>query len=472
MNTAQAKKAPSLGRGTLDMTQGAILPLIVRFAIPLLLGNLFQQFYNMVDAWVIGQTGVDGAYAAVGNIGPIINIFIGFSSGFATGAGVLIAQSFGRGDSDKVSRSVHTASALTIVMSVVFTLLGVLLTPWICNVIFEKGTGSEITPYAVDYLTIYFLGTTFLMIYNMGSGILRAVGDSRHPFYFLVISAIVNIIGDLIFVFGLGMGVRGVAIATVIAQAVSALLTVRELLRAENAIRLFPKRIHLDLSILKDIIRLGLPAAIQVGLTSFANAFVQSYIAGADGNQTLNLAGFTTYSKVDQIIFLPLTSLGLAVTTFVGQNVGVGNYKRVRRGTFLAVSLSYAITVTLILILYIFAPGISRIFNANPEVISISVMLLRTITPFFVFSPLNQVLAGSLRGLGKSMAPMITMLSCFVGVRQIYLFVVSNFVSNSLLSIVLSYPVGWFTCAMATLPTCLFFLKREEKKHALTLQTQ
>ena len=451
---------------TVNMTEGAILPLIVRFAIPLLLGNLFQQLYNMVDAWVIGQTGMDAAYAAVGNVGPVTNILIGFFSGFATGAGVLISQSFGRGDHDTVRRCVHTATALTLILSVIFTVLGMCLTPWITSVIFEGSTGaSEITPYATDYLMIYFAGITGLLIYNMGSGILRAVGDSRHPLYFLIAAAAVNIVCDFIFVFGLNLGVRGVALATIFSQAASAILTVIQLLRVQSSIRLLPRRIKLELPILRQIVRLGLPAAIQVGLTAFANVFVQSYIAGADGNQTLNLAGFTTYSKVDQIIFLPLTSLGLAITTFVGQNVGVGNYKRAKKGTLQTVALTYGIVASLILLIWIFSPPISAIFNANEGVVSIAVMLLRTIIPFFLFCPLNQVLAGSLRGLGKSGAPMVCMLSCFVGVRQIYLFVMSKYISNSLMSIVLSYPVGWASCAVIILITYLLLEKREASCH-------
>ena len=233
----------------------------------------------------------------------------------------------------------------------------------------------------------------------------------------------------------------------------------------QSPIRLSPRRIRLELPILKEIIRLGLPAAIQVGLTSFANVFVQSYIAGADGNQTMNLAGLTTYSKVDQIIFLPLTSLGLAITTFVGQNVGVGDYKRAKKGTLQTVALTYGIVIALISIVWIFSPAISRIFNANDGVVDIAVMLLRTVTPFFLFCPLNQVLAGSLRGLGKSLAPMICMLSTFVGLRQVYLFVTSNFVSNSLMSIVLAYPVGWICCAIAILSTYILLSRREEERH-------
>lgn len=466
LSTAQLKKAPiQNSRHTMDMTQGAILPLIIRFAIPLLLGNLFQQLYNMVDAWVIGQTGIDAAYAAVGNVGPVTNILIGFFSGFATGAGVLISQNFGKGDHEKVSRSVHTAVAMTLILSAVFTVVGVLLAPWICNVIFDKNGSSNITPYAIEYLTIYFAGSTFLLIYNMGSGILRAVGDSKHPFYYLVYSALTNIVLDLVFVFGLKMGVAGVAIATVLAQAVAAFFTVFQLLRIDSSVKLLPKKIALDLPLVKEIVRLGLPAAIQVGLTAFANVFVQSYIAGADGNQTLNLSGFTTYSKVDPIIFLPMTTFGLAITTFVGQNVGVGNYKRARKGTFLTIGLTYATIAVLILIVWIFAPGVSRLFNSNPEVCDIAVMLLRTLGPCYLFCPLNQLLAGSLRGLGKSSVPMITMLTCFVGLRQVYLFITSNYISNSLLAVVLSYPFGWFTCAMMITPIYLYLQRKEEKKH-------
>ncbi len=467
-----AQKGAGQKKHTLDMTTGKILPLIVRFAIPLLLGNLFQQLYNMVDAWVIGQTGIDAAYAAVGSVSPVINILIGFFSGFATGTGVLISQNFGRGDSEMVRRSVHTATALTIILSILFTVLGVTLTPWITSVIFEGNGTSAVTPYAREYLTVYFAGIAGLLIYNMGSGILRAVGDSRHPFYYLIVAAVINIIGDLVLVFGFDMGVRGVAIATVVAQAVSAVLTVIQLLRIENEVRLYPKEIKLDLSVLKEIVILGLPAAIQVALTAFANVFVQSYIAGAAGDQTMNLGGFTTYSKVDHILFLPMTSLSLAITTFVGQNVGVGDYKRVRRGTLLTLALAFGLTAMLIALIWIFAPPVSAIFNPTEGVVEVAVTLLRIITPFFLFCPVNQILAGTLRGLGKSTIPMICMLSCFVGVRQLYLYIVTNYVSNSLIAIVISYPVGWFTCAISILTMYLIQQRKFPKASAQKIEIE
>lgn len=458
--TAVKNRSFSGGRKTMDMTTGAIMPLIIRFAIPLLLGNLFQQLYNMVDAWVIGQTGVNGAYAAVGSIGPIINILVGFYSGFATGAGVIIAQYFGKKDNNSVQKAVHTTVLGMLILCVAFTIVGVASTPAILRMML-KGEGNEVYVYAKQYLTIYFAGVSGLMIYNTGSGILRAIGDSRRPFYYLVAAAVTNIVLDLVFVFGLNMGVRGVALATIIAQFVSAALTLITLMRTDTAVKLDFHLLQIDRDMLRKIVMLGFPAALQMALTAFANVFVQGYIAGADGNQTYNLGGFTTYSKVDQFLFLPVQSLAHAITTFVGQNIGVGNRERAKRGTYYTIALSLGIVAVLILIIMLMAPALAVIFNPDVNVVEVAVRLLRFLTPFYLVCCINQIFAAALRGQGNSTVPMITMLSCFVGVRQIYLFVVSNYVSNNLIALVVSYPVGWISCALAITIFYLVIQKRQ-----------
>ena len=435
------------GGKTMDMTTGPIMPLIVRFAIPLLLGNLFQQLYNLVDAWVIGQTGLNGAYAAVGSVSPIINILIGFYSGFATGAGVVIAQHFGRKDDEGVQKAVHTTVCAMLILCAAFTLLGVVSSPVLLKMML-KDEGTEVYAYAKQYLTIFFLGVSGLMIYNTGAGILRAVGDSRRPFYYLVAAAIVNVALDFLFVFGLDMGVRGVALATVLAQLVSAGLTMLTLVRTDTAVRVDLRRLNIDGEMLRRIVSLGFPAALQMSITAFANVFVQGYIAGADGDQTYNLGGFTTYSKVDHFLLLPAQSLALSVTTFVGQNIGVGNRARARRGTYYTLALSFCIVAVLILTIVLCAPVLAALFNPDPSVVAVAVRLLRFLTPFYVVCCVNQTFAAALRGEGNSTAPMITMLSCFVGVRQVYLLLVSRFVSNDLIMLTVAYPVGWFSCAI------------------------
>lgn len=459
------KKRFSFGGGkTMDMTSGAIMPLIVRFAIPLLLGNLFQQLYNMVDTWVIGQTGVNGAYAAVGSVAPIINILIGFYSGFATGAGVIIAQYFGRKDNNSVQKAVHTTICGMLILCVAFTVLGVISSPLLLKMML-KDADSEVYTYAKQYLTIFFAGVSGLMIYNTGAGILRAIGDSRRPFYYLVVAAAINVGLDFLFVFGFNMGVRGVALATVIAQFASAALTLVTLVRTDTVVHLDFRQLKIDREMLGKIAVLGFPAALQMSITAFANVFVQGYIAGADGDQTYNLGGFTTYSKVDHFLFLPVQSLSLAVTTFVGQNIGVGNRERARRGTYYTIGLSLCIVALLILTIMLSAPVLAAIFNPDENVVAVAVRLLRFLTPFYLVCCLNQVFAAALRGEGNSTVPMITMLTCFVGVRQIYLFVVSRFISNDLIALTVSYPVGWISCALII--TTFYHVIQYKKSKAL-----
>jgi putative MATE family efflux protein len=306
------------------------------------------------------------------------------------------------------------------------------------------GEDGSVYPYAKTYLIIYFAGVIGLMVYNIGAGILRAVGDSRHPFYFLVVSAVTNIVLDVLFVFGFGMDVDGVALATVIAQCLSAVLTVITLLRNDTWVKLIPKQLRIDKKILRQIFSIGLPAAIQMALTAFSNVFVQSYIGGVDGiPQKVALSAWTSYSKIDQLLFLPAQSLGLAITTFVGQNLGNGDIKRAKRGTNIAYIMATVASIVAIIPIIFFADGIAPFFNSTPEIAENAAMLLRYITPFYLFCCINQVYAAALRGAGHTKIPMVIMLSAFVGFRQIYLFIVSNYVSNTLMWLGMAYPAGW-----------------------------
>lgn len=435
----------------LDMTRGSVWGNLIRFALPLLAGNLFQQLYNMVDTWVIGQTGQNGAYAAVGSVGPIINILIGFFSGLASGAGVVISQYYGAEEEDGVRRAVHTSLLMTLVMGLVFTVIGVLGTPAILDLMLHAGDENDaVFPFAKTYLTIYFSGMLGLMVYNMGAGILRAIGDSARPFYFLVVSALTNTLLDLLFVFRLNMGVAGVAYATVIAQTLSAALTVITLLRTKSCVRLIWRELKPDWQMLKKIVRIGIPAALQLALTAFSNVFVQSYIANVNADKTYCLGGWTSYTKIDQFIFLPIQSLALASTTFVGQNLGKNDIARAKKGTWAAYAMASITTVAVGIPLMIFAPQISAVFNADPNVVHYASLLIRCNTLFYLCSCINQVFSGALRGAGNSRAPMLIMLGTFVGFRQLYLFVMSNFISNELLPIAFSYPVGWIACSICT----------------------
>ena len=440
---AQAAAALRRSRRDVDMTQGSISKLLLQFSLPLLAGNLFQQLYNMVDTWVVGNYVSNVAYSAVGTMGPILNMLIGFFSGFASGAGVVISQYYGAKMMGKVRETVPTALILTFAMGLLLTAVGLLMVPTALRLIKMP---EEAVPDATTYLSILFSGIMGLMIYNMGAGILRAVGDSRRPFYFLVISACINIVLDLVFVIRFDMGVAGVAWATIIAQAVSAILVLTVLMGTESVVQVKLRWLRVNWSILKKIFTLGLPAAIQLAITAFSNIFVQSYINffGTDC-----MSGWTTYAKVDQLMFLPMQSIALASTTFVGQNLGKGNVERARAGVRTAVKMSLSITAVILIPLMVFAPQLTAFFNSKPEVIEYGTLLQRLLSPFYLLCCLNQVYSAALRGAGNTRAPMVMMLASFVLFRQTYLYIMANFIANQLIPIAMAYPAGWFVCSLA-----------------------
>lgn len=442
--------AISRKRGDVDMTEGSTLRHLINFAIPLLFGNLFQQLYNMVDTWVVGNYGQGEAFSAVGTVGPIINTLIGFFVGLSSGAGVVISQYYGARDEEKVSKAVHTAIIMTLILGVVFTAVGILMVPFMLELM---NTPETVKPQATEYLTVYFAGILGLMIYNIGSGILRAVGDSRRPFYFLVVSAVINTVLDLVFVLCFNMDVLGVALATIIAQAVSAILVIITLFRTKNCVRLSLKELKLSGAMLGKIVKIGLPAALQMMITSFSNVFVQSYINhfGEDF-----MSGWTAYSKIDQLLLLPMQSIALASTTFVGQNLGKDQVKRARGGVRCAILLAISSTLILMVPVMIFAPYFVMFFNPKAAVVNHGAMLLRLISPFYVLCCINQILAGALRGSGNTRAPMVILLFSFVFFRQGYLYVVANHISNTVTSIAMAYPAGWLV-ASATLFIYYYF---------------
>ena len=425
-----------------DMTEGSIFRHLITFALPLLLGNLFQQMYNMVDAWVVGNYVSNEAYSAVGSVGPIVNMLIGFFSGLASGAGVVISQNYGAGRHDKVRDAVHTAMTMTIILSVAFTALGLIIAPGMLRLM---RTPADVFPESRMYLTIYFSGMIGLLFYNMGAAILRAVGDSRRPFYYLVVAAVTNTVLDLVFVLVFDMGVEGVALATIIAQFLSAVFVVRALFRADSCIRVELKRLRIHWDVMSKIIRVGIPAALQMAVTAFSNVFIQSYVNyfGKDF-----MSGWTTFMKVDQILFLPMQSVSLSVTTFVGQNLGKDQPDRAKKGVNIALGMSVCATALISVPIIIFAPQVVRFFNAAPAVIEYGTLMLHWITAFHIFGCFNQVYAGALRGAGNSRAPMIIMLSSFVLFRQLYMYVVSNFIANEPLLIIMGYPAGWIVCSI------------------------
>ncbi len=425
-----------------DMTEGSIIRHFIVFAMPLLAGNLFQQLYNTVDTWVVGNYVGNAAFSAVGSVGPITNMLIGFFSGLASGAGVVISQYFGAKKYDKVEKSVHTSIVMTLLLALAFTVIGLGMTTPMLHLM--KAT-EDVFPEARTYLLIYFGGVSGLMVYNMGSGILRAVGDSRRPFYFLVVSALTNIFLDLLFVIRFRMGVAGVAYATVISQYISAILVVIVLLGTSSCVKVRLKKLCLDTEILGQIVRVGIPAALQMTITSFSNVFVASYINFFGTNC---MSGWSAYSKIDQFMFLPMQSLALAATTFVGQNLGRGQMGRARKGV--TVSLTMAITSTVIIMIpvMLFAPALVQFFNSDPQVVEYGTMFLRLNSAFYLVCCVNQVYAAAQRGAGNAKVPMVLMLFSFVLFRQAYLYIVANFISNTEPLIGFGYPAGWIVCSI------------------------
>jgi len=427
------------------MTEGNVARHLIMFAIPLILGNLFQQLYNTVDAWVVGNYVSNEAFSAVGSVTPIVNMLIGFFTGLASGATVVISQYYGANQEDNVRKAVHTSIVVTLILCVIFTAVGVWMSPHMLRMM---KTPDEVFPEASLYLTIYFAGISGLLIYNMGSAILRAVGDSTRPFYFLVVTALVNTVLDLVFVLVFHMGVEGVALATILAQFISAALVLLALARSKNCVCLRLRWLHLDIQIAAKIFKIGFPAALQMAIVAFSNVFVQSYINhfGADC-----MGGWTAYHKVDQVIMLPMQSIGLAATTFVGQNLGCGNMKRAKKGVNTALALSVGLTMCSGALVMIAARPLVAFFNDKQEVVEFGVLFLRTISPMYVFPCFNVVLTAVQRGAGNSRVPMIISILSFVVFRQVYLYVVATFVSNTIVPIALGYPAGWLVACVASL---------------------
>ena len=431
-------------RSDMDMTSGPIVRQIITFALPLLFGSLFQQLYNTVDTWVVGNFVGKNSFSAVGTLSSATNLIISFFMGFSNGASVIISHYFGAKDDESVNRASHTFMAVTLILCVTLTLLGIAIIPLLLKIMKSP---AEVAVEQKIYLTIYFAGISGLLIYNMGSAILRAIGDSTHPFIFLVVSASLNIVLDLVFVIVFKMGTAGVAYATILSQGISALLVLRLLFTTSASIRISVRKIRIDTMILRKIFKVGLPSALQMAITCFSNIFVQSYINffGADV-----MGGWTSYIKVDQLVLLPMQSIAMGTQTFVGQNLGIMNTDRARQGVRTSLYMSLISTAVLIATVIPLAKIIVEIFIGSEEagVIMYGTMFLTYLTPAYLLPCFNQIYAGALRGSGRSSIPMVAMLFSFVLFRQIYLFIMANFISNTIMPIAMGYPAGWLVCSV------------------------
>ncbi len=437
----EKEKKSFLKRGDVDMTRGPITRHLLSFALPLFIGNIFQMLYNTVDTWVVGNFVSSEAFSAVGTVGAALNMMIGLVTGLSNGGTVVISQYYGAGQYDKVKTATHTIMLASVFLGIFLSITGVAIVPLVLR--FMK-VPDVIKPYSAAYLRIMFGYMIFVVIYNIAAAVLRAVGDSVKPFIFLVISCVTNIILDLVLVIVFDLGVKGVAYATITAQALSTTLVVITMMKSDSCIRLIPKELRIHAQTLKKIISLGIPAALQMTITSFSNMFVQSYI-NAFGPACMG--GWTAYNKVDQILTLPVQSVSLATATFVGQNLGRNQVDRTRKGIKTAITMTLGFVALMACAIEFTAPALVGFFNPDTEVIFYGSQFLRLIAPLVLFFAVYQPLAAAMRGAGNARVPMYAMLFSGVFFRQIYLFTVSRLVPGNHLVIGAAYPIGWALCS-------------------------
>ena len=434
-----------------SLTEGSIWKNMLLFALPVFLGNVFQQLYNAFDAWCVGFYIGDDALAAVSSSGSLIFMMVSFFNGVAIGAGVVIARAFGAKQYDTMEKAIHTAIALGLVTGVVLTAVGVALTPTILR---WMGTPKEVFPQSVEYFRYYFCGVVFTVLYNILVGILHAVGDSKHPLYYLIFSTFVNIALDMLFVAVLGFGVWSAAIATTISQGVSAALCFMHLLRIKAPYRVQLSKIRFHKESLFQIVRYGLPSGVQFSVISLANVVVQANI-NSFGKAAM--AGCGSYSKLDGFAFLPVTCFTQALSTFVGQNLGAGQHDRVKKGVAFGVLCSCITAEVIGLCSYVFAPQLIGLFSQTEASVSFGVQHMRAICLFNFLLAFSHCIASVLQGAGKATIPMLTMLICWCVIRTTYVSVAVKFI-NELTTVSFAYPITW---TLSSIIFLIYFLKAD-----------
>lgn len=425
-----------MSKQPVSLLEGDIKSGLLRFALPLFLGQVFQQLYNMVDALVVGNLCGENALAAVTSTGSLIFLIVGFFGGVYGGVGVVIARCYGAGDDHQVRRAVGTAVTGTLISGAFLTLLGYFGSPLFLRLM---DTPAEVMADAVDYLGIYFLGILFVVLYNSAVGIFQAIGDSKRPLYYLIVSSITNVVLDLLFVGPLGMGVKGAALATVIAQGLSAVLAFWRLARAEGAYRVTLKGLCLDRELLREMLRVGLPSGVQNSVIAFANVMVQSSVNvfGAAA-----MAGNGAYTKVEGFAFIPVNAFGAACTTFISQNIGARQFSRVKQGAKFSVLFSCGCAAAIGVLFFAFAPQLIGMFSESPEAIAAGVLRARICTPFYLLLACSHGVAAVCRGAGYSKVPMYIMLGAWCVLRVSYITLVTT-LFHEISLVFAAYPLTW-----------------------------
>lgn len=418
------------------MTEGNILKQIILFSIPLILGNFLQQMYNTVDSIIVGNYIGSNALAAVGSSTSLIALLIGFSQGIAVGAGVVISQLLGAKNKKDAKIAIHTALSLSIILGLILTIVGIFLSPQILR---WMKTPSEVMIESISYLRIYFVGVIFNIIYNMSAGILNASGNSKIPLIYLGIASVTNIVLDLILIVTLNMGVEGAAIATDISQVVSCLLALLFLIRVNADYKVSLREIRIHKNMATRIIKIGLPTGIQNMVISFSNVLVQSSVNvfGAKA-----IAGFGAYMKIDGFNILPVLSFSMAITTFAGQNYGAGNFNRIKKGMWLTLIIGFAYTIFTSIFLLTFSNQVIGLFTKDIQVIEYGILAMKYFCPFYFLLSILYGLAGTIRGVGKPIPPMLVLLTSLCLFRIIWIQFILPLFSN-ITSIFMLYPVSW-----------------------------
>jgi putative efflux protein, MATE family len=443
------------GKGSNGIIEGVIWKQLLIFFFPILFGTFFQMLYNTIDAVVVGRVVGKEALSAVGGItNTLINLLIGFFVGISSGATVSISQYYGAKNQEEVGKAVHTAVALAIAGGAAITLIGFFGAPYALH---WMGTPEDIFPYSLTFLRIYFCGTIANLLYNMGAGILRAVGDSRRPLIFLILSCFVNILLDILFVVVFHWGVAGVALGTVIAQMVSALLVCITLMRAKDCYRLVLKKIRFHKEMLTKIVRIGLPAGFQSLMYTSTNVIIQSNMNHFGTN---TIAAWTAYSKVDGIFWMTMGAFGIAVTTFAGQNYGAGKYDRVRRGAKVCLRMAYTVAIVLSILLYFGAPYVYAWFTKDAKVIEKGMEIIHFMVPGFFLYVCIEILSGTLRGMGNSLIPMVITSLGVCALRIVWLITLVP-IYPDIRTVMFSYPLTWGVTSLLF----IFYYYNYSKKH-------
>lgn len=425
------------------ITEGVIWKQLLLFFFPIVLGTFFQQLYNTADAIIVGKVVGKEALAAVGgSTGTLINLLVGFFVGVASGASVVIAQLFGARKAEDVSRAVHTTIAMAIVSGALLTVVGLILAE---DILHLMGTPDEVMVYAVPYLSIYFLGMIPQLIYNIGSGILRAVGDSRRPMLFLISAALTNIVLDIILVLGLEMGVRGAAYATIASQLVSALLILSSLHHAMPVYRLHFRKIRFHGDMLRRIVVIGLPAGLQSVMYSLSNIIIQTSV---NGFGTDVMAAWTAYGKIDGLFWMVISAFGVSITTFAGQNFGACRYERMKRSIRVCLGIAAGASVLMSAVVLLIGRPMLGMFTDDAHVLEIGLSIIHLLAPTWILYLCIEILSGAMRGAGDSVIPTLMTLVGVCLMRVFWIFVIVP-VFHELRVLLLSYPITWtITSAM------------------------